>query len=145
MQQKRLILALLISTVILFGWGYLFPVKSPQPGKPTSASPSPQPGGSTEPKASAELLPQGTPVNVQTTPRQTIVIKTPFYEATLDSRGGVVVSWILKKNKANNRPLYSVAGSKTSGVPLELISQDGLRRQPREAPLQLITGDYAID
>ena len=73
-------------------------------------------------------------------PQRTIVIKTPLYEAKLDSRGAVIISWILEKNKENNKRLNSVAGTR-----LELISREGLDHQPREAPLQLITGDPAVD
>ena len=41
--------------------------------------------------------------------------------------------------------ICSVAGTKSACLPLELVSQEGLKRQPREAPLQLITGDPGLD
>jgi YidC/Oxa1 family membrane protein insertase len=63
----------------------------------------------------------------------------------LDSRGAEAISWIIKKNKDSGREIYSVAGTKSARVPLELVSPVGLKREPREAPLQLITGDAAID
>ena len=143
MQQKRLLLALLVSTAILLGWNYLFPIKptQPQPEKPSSAA-SPQPTGTLQPTPSAAAPPRLAPTATAPpgAPHRTIVIKTPLYEGTLDSRGAVIISWILVKNKENNKQLSSVAGTR-----LELISREGLERQPREAPLQLVTGDPAVD
>jgi YidC/Oxa1 family membrane protein insertase len=149
MQQKRLILALLISTVILFSWSYLFPVKPPTQDKSTETTPanSPtatpgNPAGSLPPAA-----PTATPAmaSVAQVGRRTLLIKTPLYEARLDSLGSEVVSWVIKRNKDSGREIYSVAGNRNNRVPLELISPEGLKRQPREAPLQIVTGDSSID
>jgi YidC/Oxa1 family membrane protein insertase len=78
-------------------------------------------------------------------PQRTIDIKTPLYEAKFDSRGAEPISWIIKKNKKSGNDIYSVAGNKRDRVPLELISSEGLKRQPRQVPLQLLTGDAALD
>jgi YidC/Oxa1 family membrane protein insertase len=152
MQQKRLILALLISTAILFLWGYLFPAKPPNPNKApeTSATsspvaPSPNPGApspAAQGTAGLRSIAQG---SSQQAPARILRIKTPLYEAKLDSSGAEVTSWIIRKNKANEREIYSVAGNKHNPVPLELVSQEGLRRTPRDAPLQLSIGDEAVD
>lgn len=152
MQQKRLILALFISTVILFGWSYLFPPQSlkqnnnnsPQP----SGSPSPNAQASTaQPQPTAQQQPQTNAAPADAAPQRSVVIKTPLYEATFDSRGAIATSWIVKavKEKDTYRPLYSVAGTKDKHEPLQLISQEGLKREPREAPLRLVTGDQTID
>src|SRR6266700_2494025 len=103
MQQKRLLLALLVSTAILFGWNYLFPIK---PIKPPA-----KPTGTAQPKPSAFPQPQrvtSSAGTVQTGPQRTIAITTPLYKARLDSRGAAVVSWILEKNQESGRALYSV-------------------------------------
>src|SRR5262249_14640858 len=39
----------------------------------------------------------------------------------------------------------SVASTKSNQKPLELISEEGLNRQPRELPLQIVSGDNALD
>ena len=146
MQQKRLVLALLISTAVLFGWNYLFPVKAPQ--KPPVTSSSPAPTGNSTPSAPATATPvaQATPSSSPEAVRQrAIVVKTPLYHARFDTRGAVVVSWILKKNKENNQPLYSAGADKSHKLDLELVSQEGLKRVPREAPLDLFTGDPSLD
>jgi YidC/Oxa1 family membrane protein insertase len=149
MQQKRLVIALLISTAILFLWTYLVPVKPPQtpptpptqPSQPTS-QPTPSPTSSATPAQSGPVS-VNTPVS--TAPHRTVSVKTPLYEAKFDSQGAAAVSWIIKKNKDSGRDIYSVAGDQKARIPLELISPKGLERQPHEAPLQLITGDTAID
>lgn len=151
MQQKRLITALLISTAILFLWSYFVPVKPPQ-------QPQPSPSPATQATPQSTITPAGGPIARQSpapaaspvesanaAPRRTILIKTPLYEAKLDSQGADAISWIVKKNRDSGREIYSVAGDKNSHVPLELISPKGLERVPREAPFQLATGDAAVD
>ena len=78
-------------------------------------------------------------------PQRTITIRTPLYDAKFDTLGAEPTSWILKKNKHSDAPIYSVAGHKSDRIPLELISAEGLRRQPRMVPLQLDTGDPVLD
>ncbi len=63
----------------------------------------------------------------------------------LDTQGAEVVSWVITQNRASKREIYSIAGNKKEQIPLELVSQEGLKRQPREAPLQIVTGDGAVD
>lgn len=152
-QQKRLILALLISTGILFLWSYLYPAKPPQQQTPPanvattaeSPSPSPVPTGPTE-----TPTPGSAPSSQSTQPtldaeRRTVLIRTPLYEAKFDTLGAEAVSWIIKKNKDSGREIYSAASTRNKKVPLELISPEGLKRQPRDVPLQIVTGDSSID
>jgi YidC/Oxa1 family membrane protein insertase len=149
MQQKRLIFALLISTAILFLWSYLLPVKPPQPAIPSSTQATPQPTVAPTSGPSPAQQQQPTPGlqgdSTNAAPHRTIVIRTPLYEAKLDSRGAEAISWIIKKNKDSGREIYSVAGDKNTHLPLELISPQGLNREPREVPFQLVTGDAVVD
>jgi YidC/Oxa1 family membrane protein insertase len=150
MQQKRLILALLISTAILFAWSFLFPVKPPSPpDKPAENLPTVSPTlmpvnpiGSPAPAVASSTPAVDAAAQVA---RRILRINTPLYEAKLDSLGSEVVSWIIKKNKDSGREIYSVAGDNNNKVSLELIPPEGLKRQPREAPLQIITGDSSLD
>ena len=150
MQQKRLLLALLISVVILALWSYFF-VKPQQPPtssqttasatpSPSSASPTSTPLSNASPTPVVASAPQSQPE-----PQRLVVVKTPLYEAKIDSQGAEVVSWIIKKNKDSGREIHSVAGTKTSPQPLELVSAEGLKRQPRQVPLQVVTGDGSLD
>lgn len=145
MQQKRLILALLISTTILFGWNFLFPAKPTPQNKPNQNS-----TGTSSPQVTpspAAVQPQAKatpgPPQSETSPERKLVVRTPLYEVVLDSRGALVVSWVLIRNKANEQPLWSVAGSRSKEVRLELVSEEGLKR--RELPLKLVTGDPGVD
>jgi YidC/Oxa1 family membrane protein insertase len=144
-QQKRLIIALLISVAILFLWGYLAPVQKPQPDQATTAT-TPQPTAT----PSTQTAPSPSPAvaqspSVNNAPRRIVSVKTPLYDVKLDSQGAEAISWIIKKNKDSGSEIHSVAGNKNRPVPLELISPQGLNREPREVPLQLVTGDAAVD
>jgi YidC/Oxa1 family membrane protein insertase len=146
MKQKRLIYALLISTAILFVWSYFAP-KPPAPA-PTQPQATPQSVASpiSSPTAAATPLPVGSQSEVvNTTPHRVISIKTPLYDVKLDSLGAEAISWIIKKNKDSGQDIHSVAGNKKNPVSLELVSQEGLKRQPRVAPLQLSLNDPSVD
>jgi YidC/Oxa1 family membrane protein insertase len=149
MEKSRFILAIILSAAILFIWSWM--VRTPQQPNNANANSS-----VTEQKASPTTSPAETPaVNPEqqptqgavagvpsdnTTPRK-IKVSTPLYDVILDNQGAVATSWIIKKNKENQRPLYSVGGTKDEPKPLELISQDRVNQQPREAPLRLQTVD----
>ncbi len=102
--------------------------------------PSAQPTATPAPVAAAS---PAEPVKV--VPHRTFSIKTPLYEAKIDSQGAEAISWIIKKNKDSQQVIHSVAGGRNNPVPLELISPEGLKRQPREVPFQILTGDATFD
>ena len=157
MQQKRLLLALVLSSAILFLWTYFYPappLKNAQPGATPGATPSPSSNASpAQQQAAAPNAAPGAPqsttplqvANVNAAPKRTITIKTPLYVTKFDTQGAEPVSWIITTNKNGKTPIYSVGGRKEDKVPLELISAEGLKRQPRMVPLQLYTGDAALD
>ena len=145
MQQKRLLLALLISSAILILWNILFPIP-PAPEQNPAATPSPSATATATPVSNAQV-PPAIPIaapNV-TAPQRTITIRTPLYDVKFDTLGAEPTSWIIKKNKNSGAEIFSVAGNKKDRIPLELISPEGLKRQPRMVPLQLQTGDTALD
>lgn len=147
MQQKRLLLALVLSSAILFLWNFLYPVPPPTNQNPGStSSPAASPAATEAPTANTSVAPASvaTPT-VNAAPQRSITIRTPLYDAKFDTLGAEPVSWIIKKNKHSGAPIYSVAGKKEDKVALELISPEGLKRQPRMVPLQLHTGDSALD
>jgi YidC/Oxa1 family membrane protein insertase len=148
MQQRRLLLALVLSSAILFLWSYFYPV-APPPNQHPGATPSPAASpAATQPAASESSTTQAAPLpapNVSAAPQRTVTVRTPLYEAKFDTLGAEPVSWIIKVNKNNNREIFSVGGRKENRVPLQLISPEGLQRQPRLVPLQLQTGDGTLD
>ncbi len=153
MDKPRFVLAIILSAAILFGWTWLFQSKAPQQQANTNsnantavaeqkASPSPtasEPATATQGQAPVQG-PAGDVPSESTGPRK-IKVTTPLYDVVLDNRGAVATSWIIKKNKDNDRPLYSVGGTKDQPKSLELIRQDELNQEPREAPLRLQTID----
>ena len=153
MEQKRLLLAFVLSAVILFGWTYLFPPTNPQQNANSSqvasnATPTPAP---TAQQAQAEQ--QSAPVASvpDLTTQRTVVVSTPLYWVELDSRGAVVKSWIIKQNKEKNgqtKPLHSIAGTRENPQPLELVPQKDPKEDPnKDGPslLGIITGRADID
>ncbi|MBV8856000.1 MAG: membrane protein insertase YidC [Acidobacteria bacterium] len=150
MDQKRLLIAFVLSAVILFGWAYLFPPsKNDQQNAntPQSATASPTPTSSQQQTAQADAQPVLTaPAAPDAVPQRTIIVSTPLYEVKFDSRGATVKSWVIRKNKEKNgegKPLRSASSTKDNPKPLELISQEGLDRGL--APLRILTGRQDLD
>ena len=148
MQQKRLLIALLLSSAILFLWSFFFPgppQQKPNPGSTPSPTASPAASQAAASSATPAVPPTISTPNLNAGPQRTVTIKTPLYDAKFDTLGAEPVSWIIKLNKNSKSEIYSVAGSKKERKPLELISPEGLKRQPRMVPFQLQTGDSAFD
>jgi YidC/Oxa1 family membrane protein insertase len=161
-QQQRFILALVASAAVLILWSYLFPtVKPPQPNANANANANAQPSapGSPQPTSqpTAQSKPSVTPATAQSavsptpavdnTPQRKLHIVTPLYEATLDTRGAVASSWILKKNKSTGRGIFAASSTKNNPKPLELITTPpaGIAPEQLFQPLRLVTGDAALD
>ncbi|HEX8177342.1 MAG TPA: membrane protein insertase YidC [Pyrinomonadaceae bacterium] len=157
MQQKRFLLAITISALILFGWSYMFPPPKPtqQPNANTSgAQPSPSAQADNAAATASPSAPQQSTENNNTTtapqdstPQRTITISSPYYKVELDNRGAVAKSWVITKiinldnpDPNKSRDVYSVGGTKQQ---LELISAEGLRNNL--APLRVVTGDQKTD
>ena len=152
MDKQRFILAIILSAAILFAWSLLVKRPQPQPqqsnANSNSAVAEQKQGGPaatpSETTASGQEKPATGPtpeVSAETNDLRTIEVKTPLYTVKLDNRGAVATSWILEKNKDSGNPLHSVGGTKDKPKPLELISQERMSHEPREAPLRLQTVD----
>jgi YidC/Oxa1 family membrane protein insertase len=150
MDQKRLLLAFVLSAVILFGWTYLFPPPANEQQNANTSQQavngSPTPAPSQQP-AQADAQPALTaPTAPDTVPQRTVIVSTPLYEIEFDSRGATAKSWILKRNKekgGEGKPLRSASSTKDNPQPLQLISQEGLGRDL--APLRILTGRQDLD
>ena len=110
--DKRFLLALLLSFMVIYGYQLLFP--PPEPARPPQ--PVPSPSSSPAPPASSQAAPQK-PLTVEAAPlvaaarEQEIVVESPDIKAVFSTHGGVLKSWRLKKY--NDR----------AGGPLELVPQ----------------------
>lgn len=150
--QRRFLVAIILSALILAGWTYFFPPPKPTPNANTDQAANTAP---VTPAATQEAAPaQQTQTAQQTAapatpaaPQRVITVESALYKIQLDSRGAVPISWILKESRTSDgiKSLTSIASTKGNPVPLELISQKGLESTPREVPLRVITGDPSVD
>lgn len=147
MEQKRLVIWVLFSAVILLAWSFFFPSTKPQQQQQTDAGAN-QTQQTVAPTINQQPTPNSATQSQQTSsnaeepqasfPQRTVTIVTPLYEAKFESKGAIPVSWIIKKNKDTERPIYGF-----NKEPLELISSEGLKNG--EAPLRLVTNDANFD
>src|SRR5688572_17076492 len=142
--EKRVLLAIVLSFIVLYGYQAIFP--PPEPQKPAPATQTPatpgagvQPGtAATTPGAPAAPPPAGEAVEqapgaaavVADTAERDITVENGSVLAIFSTRGGAIKSWRLKK--------YLDA----SKQPLELVPQDAPAGLPK--PLTLSVGDPAI-
>jgi YidC/Oxa1 family membrane protein insertase len=160
MEQKRLLLALVLSAVILIGWSYLFPPPTPPKNNANNSNaqqqsaqtPTPETVAPTE--AATNAQPDLSTTVLDDAPQRTLTVSTPLYEVRLDSRGAVATSWIIKTYRdpetKRERKLYSIASTKEREQQLQLIPQEenlpeALRGKPRTQPLQLTSGQPVLD
>lgn len=150
MQQKRLLLATVISLAILLFWQYfLVPKPQPQDNSNNAAQTQASPSQTVNPSETPTPTPTPLPVVQDNTAQRTLTIQTPLYDVKLDNKGAVATSWILKQHFDPDlktvKPLHSVGGTKDNHTPLELISQEGLKRTPRQVPLRIEVEDQNIN
>lgn len=145
MEQKRFLLALMLSAAILFAWQFI--ARQYAPVENTSINrqiESPTPTPTPTPTQNVTQSTTETPLSIANADdvlQRKIVVETPLYKVTLDSKGAVVTSWIIKKNQNNERQLSSISSTADEFQPLELIPQS-INGQPLEnSPLQVTTND----
>src|SRR5438477_11460071 len=157
-QQQRFIVALVVSAAVLILWNYVFPpAKPPQPNvnananananaQPSTTS-SPEPTSQPTTRAKPAQAVQASAPTAEPNPQRKLKIVTPLYEATLDTHGAVATSWIIKRNKNTGRDIYAASSTKSNPKPLELIppKPDGVSSEQMSHPLQIVTGDAALD
>src|SRR2546423_9852694 len=100
MQQKRLLIALVLSSVILFLWSYLFPVAPPpKPNAATAPSATPSPTSSQTVNSSTPAAPAPVSTAGLNTAQRIVTIRTPLYDAKFDTLGAQPVRWIIQLHK----------------------------------------------
>ncbi|MEJ7709723.1 MAG: hypothetical protein WKF84_07640 [Pyrinomonadaceae bacterium] len=107
MEQKRLVIWVILSVVILTAWSFLVPYIQPES---SVSQTKPAPLSSESAAAPATSQPQVPNVEQPSTqavldaadtlyPQRSVTIATPLYEVKFDSKGAVPTSWIIKKTK----------------------------------------------
>src|SRR5262245_8970108 len=100
--EKRVLIAVLLSFLVLYGYTALFPPpKRPVAPKPV-ATETAAPASSQTPPASGETVPPpaapapAVDATVAETSERSIVVETDVVRAVFSNRGGVITSWTLK-------------------------------------------------
>jgi YidC/Oxa1 family membrane protein insertase len=126
--ERRVLIAVLLSFVVLYGYQAMFPVP-PEPGqKPAEASKAASAPNASAPapanpapsvQGPAEALP-GTPTP-STAPARELVVENSDVRAVFSTRGAALKSWQLKKYRdSNGHPYEMVAGHAPATAPLPL-------------------------
>src|SRR5512138_337695 len=143
--EKRLIVAIVLSFLVLMGYQYFFvkpnkpPVNQPAQTAATPATPVPGTAGAMQEKPQAPpAQAQQAPAQAQALPPQDmkavaggaekdIVVDTPLYRAVWSNKGGVLKSWTLKKY---------LDRSQSNGT-RRIVDKIIGKKAPREAPKPL--------
>ncbi len=133
--EKRVLLAVVLSFIVLYGYQAMFPPPPPRP-QPAAAGTSPQPATQAEPverapadAAAAAASPAAEPLVADAAERE-IVAENDSVRAVFSTRGGVLKSWQLKR--------YSTV----TGTPLDLVPEKTPAGSPR--PFTLTLDDAAV-
>uniref|UniRef100_I2PZE1 Membrane protein insertase YidC n=1 Tax=Desulfovibrio sp. U5L TaxID=596152 RepID=I2PZE1_9BACT len=121
MENKRVILAVVLSLAVLVGWNFLFPAKPQAPKTDTPTQTEAPTAQAPAPAAQkAETLPAFAP-----TPGRKVTVNTPLYTAVFNSVGGVLEQFSLKGYRqtiAPDSPLVDLVNAKAQlKAPLGLI------------------------
>lgn len=117
--EKRMIVAVIVSAVVIVVWNLVFMPPQPEPPAPDEegeAGVEEETGQEAEPPAEGEeavtVLPERPEEPISATAVQTVVVESPLYRVTLTNEsGGSATSWVLKNYEAsfNNELLDLVA------------------------------------
>jgi YidC/Oxa1 family membrane protein insertase len=128
--ERRVLLAVVLSFLVLFGYQALFVKPAPKPATPAAATaglPAAPVEAVTPPPAPATPQPA---VLAGATAEHRIVIETSRVKATFSNRGAILESWQLKDYlDSNGRPMDMVAPALTT---------------PERHPLAMTVGDEAL-
>ncbi|WP_320172716.1 membrane protein insertase YidC [Maridesulfovibrio sp.] len=103
MDNKRVILAVALSFAVLLGWQFLFPPQPQQPA-PAQQEQTAQPNQAVDSNVAGPVsnqLPDPASTSAIVSAKGTkLIVETPLYSAVINSQGGLLESFKLKKFKA---------------------------------------------
>lgn len=101
MDNKRVILAVALSFAVLLGWQFLFPSQPPAPAQQEQTAGSNQAVDSNVSGPVSNQLPDPASTSAIVSAKGTrLAVETPLYSAVINSQGGLLESFKLKKFKA---------------------------------------------
>lgn len=147
--EKRALLAVIISLVILLVYQYYFAPAPPEPGKLAEktqpAAKAPQEAVTPAEKKpesapAAPAAPVQPPARIERPPGKEIVVETPLYRAVFDTRGARLKSWKVKNYRdkigPEGKPLDLAAGELSVGSPFGLQVTENNFHFPPDAPFE---------
>src|SRR6188472_883299 len=109
--EKRVLLAVVLSFVVLYSYQVLFPPPKPAANGTTATAPgttSPSSAAATSPEANAAEAAEPAPAAPEEAPvvgeraERDIVVENSAVRAVFTNRGGVIKSWTLKNYKGDD-------------------------------------------
>ena len=151
--QARGVIFAVIAIAILFIWLHYFspPVPPPQKGNQTTqavapgqTNATPSSSAGTAQTASATAAKPGSVPVMRAATEKVIVVESPLYRVELSNRGGVVLSWKLKKYLDDDKPpkpldLVNHDSSTQLGWPFSLMLQDSQLESQANSELYQVT------
>lgn len=124
--NKRVILAVVLSLMVLLTWNYFFPPVTPLvTDNQTAADPNQTVASSTVAPGPAQALPAAPTVQFTPSSGERLTVDTPLYHAVINSSGGVLESFVLKEYKEtiapDSRNIDLVTPQSVTKAPLGLI------------------------
>src|SRR3954447_18281781 len=114
--EKRVLIAVLLSFLVLYAYQAMYPPPKEAPAKPVQSSKA-----ATVPNASAAAVsnPSGSPEPPAGAPEREIAVENADVHVVFSTRGGVLKSWKLKKYRDDHgQPYEIVAGHAPVDAPL---------------------------
>ncbi len=160
--ERRVIVFLLLSLAIIFGYEYVLkelglappppPASESRPAADGAASPEESPASLPPPHATASAEPSRpapattAPAEAGPTAEQTVDVETNLYRARFTSRGAAITSWELKRYRTavdDDRPVQLVKqGAKFAG-PLTVESDDASATKRWREALYRVERDFS--
>jgi YidC/Oxa1 family membrane protein insertase len=141
--ERRVLLAVVLSFLVLYGYQFLFPSPPPQvrPTAATQSSPVAQPASEpAQPAAPVDQTPAPEALTTEPAERQ-ITVDTATVQAVLSNRGGRLLRWRLKAYRdANGDPVDLVP----SGLPADQPRPFSLRVDDAQLTQRLNTAVYRV-
>src|SRR5262245_58740282 len=101
--EKRVLIAVLLSFLVLYAYQAMFPPPKDETTKPVQASKT-----ATVPNASAPAASNPTPSPEPAGPEREIVVENADVRSVFSTRGGVLKSWQLKKYRDDHGQPYEL-------------------------------------
>ncbi|MFW6323924.1 MAG: membrane protein insertase YidC [Desulfovibrionales bacterium] len=122
MENKRVLVAVILSMAVLLGWNFLFPPSPPRVQPPQEQSrPAPETTERAQVPDTREERPVFPEEQVPAEPGELITVETPQYVATFNSAGGILESFSLKQYMETIAP---------GSAPVDLIQEQASDKAP---------------